>query len=141
MATKKELTDFAVWMNSRRHKDFRMTRKEIEKEVSVFYNEAEAPLFPDNERKDSKTLFRNSSISKLNDFTVHFSGPEFQNVDLYYYYNAVFNWSDSSNKKRTKNGWIATAKNFMMKDKANGKLKILTNSIKERSEMLNFLSR
>lgn len=78
--------------------------------------------------KEHVTLFRNSSIYKLvenNDysrFEAIFDTPEFKDIDLVYYFHAVDDWSEQSQKKRTARGWIATVRNFIRSDKERGKL-------------------
>lgn len=75
-----------------------------------------------NEDEGRKTLFRNSEIYSLkrNDdyslFEELFKGPEYNNIDLVYYFNVVSDWSDQKDMKRTKRGWIATIRNFIRKD-------------------------
>lgn len=76
--------------------------------------------------RSKKTLFRNSEIAALaverngqldySAFEGLFVAPEFASVDLVYYFHTVADWSDSSNTKRTKNGWIATVRNFIRGD-------------------------
>lgn len=76
--------------------------------------------------RSKKTLFRNSEIAALvverngqldySAFEGLFVAPEFAQVDLVYYFHTVADWSDSSNTKRTKNGWIATVRNFIRGD-------------------------
>lgn len=86
------------------------------------------------ESKDKKTLFRNSEIYKLvkfdetgagvdySEFEKKFATPEFEMVDLVYYFHAVADWSDQKNMKRTKNGWLATVRNFIRGDVEHNKL-------------------
>ena len=86
------------------------------------------------ESKDKKTLFRNSEIYKLvkfdetgagvdySEFENKFATPEFETVDLVYYFHAVADWSDQKNMKRTKNGWLATVRNFIRGDVERNKL-------------------
>lgn len=86
------------------------------------------------EIKDKKTLFRNSEIYKLvkfdetgagvdySEFEKKFATPEFETVDLVYYFHAVADWSDQKNMKRTKNGWLATVRNFIRGDVERNKL-------------------
>ncbi len=74
------------------------------------------------------TLFRNSIFGDENGKTVFlskFNKPDFSGVDLNYYYEAVKDWSDSANKKRTAKGWLATVRNFMRSDNEKKKLKML----------------
>ena len=83
---------------------------------------------------NKKTLFRNSDVYKLvsfdengvgidySEFEKKFSAPEFQTIDLIYYFHTVSDWSDQKNEKRTKNGWLATVRNFIRGDKDKGRL-------------------
>lgn len=75
-----------------------------------------------NQRR--KTLFRNSDVYKMvkfengvgvdySEFESKFATPEFEKVDLVYYFHSVSDWSDQKNMKRTKNGWLATVRNFI----------------------------
>jgi DNA-binding MarR family transcriptional regulator len=89
-------------------------------------------LFPDEETrveepKEKKTLFRNSAVCKMvkfengvgvdySEFESKFATPEFEKVDLVYYFHSVSDWSDQKNMKRTKNGWLATVRNFIRGD-------------------------
>lgn len=90
-----------------------------------------ASLFPDEtkveEPKEKKTLFRNSDVYKMvkfengvgvdySEFESKFATPEFEKVDLVYYFHSVSDWSDQKNMKRTKNGWLATVRNFIRGD-------------------------
>lgn len=96
-----------------------------------------ASLFPDEpkveEPKEKKTLFRNSAVYKMvkfengvgvdySEFESKFATPEFEKVDLVYYFHSVSDWSDQKNMKRTKNGWLATVRNFIRGDVEKKKL-------------------
>lgn len=96
-----------------------------------------ASLFPDEtkveEPKEKKTLFRNSDVYKMvkfengvgvdySEFESKFATPEFEKVDLVYYFHSVNDWSDQKNIKRTKNGWLATVRNFIRGDVEKKKL-------------------
>lgn len=96
-----------------------------------------ASLFPDEpkveEPKEKKTLFRNSDVYKMvkfengvgvdySEFESKFATPEFEKVDLVYYFHSVGDWSDQKNMKRTKNGWLATVRNFIRGDVEKKKL-------------------
>ena len=97
---------------------------------------APVPTERTEESKDKKTLFRNSEIYKLVQFDANgvgvdysgfekkFATPEFEKVDLIYYFHAVADWSDQKNMKRTKNGWLATVRNFVRGDVDRNKLKL-----------------
>lgn len=84
--------------------------------------EKSGSLFPESD-PEKLTLFRNSLVGKFEDFEKQFKQPEFQEIDLFYYFNSVSDWSDKANKKRTARGWIATARDFMRGDNEKGKLK------------------
>lgn len=79
-----------------------------------------------------KVLFGNSDIYKLVNFEKQdyskffnlFKGPEFEQIDLVYYFNAVNNWSDAKDQKRTSRGWKATVLQFISGDSKNGKVKL-----------------
>ena len=90
---------------------------------------------PDDETKTKKTLFRNSEVAKMvkegangeldySEFEEKFSSPEFANIDLVYYFHAVADWSDQKDMKRTKNGWLATVRNFIRGDAEKNKVKL-----------------
>lgn len=90
---------------------------------------------PDSEPKTKKTLFRNSEVYAMvkegangeldySEFEEKFSSPEFANIDLVYYFHAVADWSDQKDMKRTKNGWLATVRNFIRGDAEKNKLKL-----------------
>jgi hypothetical protein len=97
---------------------------------------ANIPIKEPEESKDKKTLFRNSEIYKLvkfdeagagvdySEFEKRFATPEFERVDLVYYFHAVADWSDQKNMKRTKNGWLATVRNFIRGDVERNKLHV-----------------
>lgn len=80
-------------------------------------------LFPDEpviiqEKKRGTTeplcLFANSRYNRFEDFAACFQKPEFANIDIGYYYNAVADWSAQKGKKMK--DWIATARNFIRGD-------------------------
>jgi len=85
-------------------------------------------LFPENEietvDKAKKTLFANSIYKEFETFILKFNKPEYETVDLFYYFTSVKNWSDKKDMKRTARGWIATAQDFMRGDKEKNKLKL-----------------
>lgn len=86
------------------------------------------PNRPKTEPKSegAKRLFRSffAEIDKGNydELNSLFNAEEYADINLVYYYNAVADWSDSANKKRTKRGWVATIRNFIKSDKEKGKL-------------------
>lgn len=70
-------------------------------------------------------LFANSRYAEYEAFKACFDKPEYADIDICYYYNAVADWSAQRAKK--KNDWIATARNFMRSDANAGKLHKLPN--------------
>lgn len=84
-------------------------------------------LFPPEDvrkpRKTSETLclFENSRYADFGLFSGCFDSPDFQGIDIAYYYHAVADWSASKGAK--KRDWIATARNFIRADVERGKVK------------------
>lgn len=96
-------------------------------------------LFPDEKEVDDKdkkrtSIFRNSEVYKLvkfapdgnndySEFEKLFATPEFERVDLVYYFHTVADWSETKQGvKRTRTGWIATVRNFIRGDVEKKKL-------------------
>mgnify|MGYP001029278720 CR=1 FL=1 len=96
-------------------------------------------LFPEQQQdleKDKKrtSIFRNSDVYKLvkfgadgvndySEFEKLFATPEFEKVDLIYYFHTVADWSETKQGvKRTRTGWIATVRNFIRGDVEKKKL-------------------
>ena len=88
-------------------------------------------LFPENEKSENpqklrgtteprKCLFANSRFAKFEDFEKCFDKPEFEQIDILYYYHSVADWSAS--KGRMQKDWIAQTRNFIRGDKEKGKL-------------------
>jgi hypothetical protein len=89
-----------------------------------------APPLKDEANPNKKTLFRNSTAANRETFFKTFGGEEYATLDMEHYYNAVADWSDSSNTMRTARGWYATVRTFIRGDKEKNKLhKKQTNSI------------
>lgn len=95
----------------------------------------EKKVAPKKESTERKTLFRNSEVYGLVDFSAAegadysefeklYNTPEFNAVDLVYYFHTVSDWSDTKNMKRTKAGWIATVRNFVRGDAEKNKVKL-----------------
>lgn len=66
-------------------------------------------------------VFANSRYYDLEAFKECFTGEEFKDIDIAYYYECIKDWSAAGSKK--KHDWIATARNWMRSDKEKGKLK------------------
>lgn len=96
-------------------------------------NHVVGDLFPDEQKVDDKdkkrtSIFRNSEVYKLvkfspdgnndySEFEKLFATPEFEKVDLIYYFHTVADWSETKQGvKRTRTGWIATVRNFIRGD-------------------------
>lgn len=71
--------------------------------------------------RERKCLFEDSKFYDFEKFKAQFSEPEFSDIDLLHYYNRVKFWSGSNGQKKC--DWIQTAKNWMMADEENGKLR------------------
>ena len=69
-----------------------------------------------------KCLFANSRFSKFEDFEKCFTAPEFEKIDMVYYFNALADWSAS--KGRMQKDWIAQARNFIRGDERKGMLRL-----------------
>lgn len=87
-------------------------------------------LFPEKEKENPKKLrgtteanrclFANSRFAKFEDFAKCFDKPEFDQIDILYYYHSVADWSAS--KGRMQKDWIAQTRNFIRGDMEKGKL-------------------
>lgn len=90
-----------------------------------------------NPTKTKKTLFRNSVLNDFSVFEKKFSEPDFKGVNLSYYFQSVKNWSDkkSTTVLRDQNGWIATARDFMLRDQKDGKL-VKSEGVKSQQDEL-----
>lgn len=67
-----------------------------------------------------KCLFANSRFARFEDFEKCFDKPEYEQIDILYYYHSVSDWSAS--KGRMQKDWIAQTRNFIRGDKEKGKL-------------------
>lgn len=96
-------------------------------------------LFPE-QSKERKTLFENSIVAEFSVFRKQFEEAQYSNIDIYYYYVSVRDWSLTADKKRTAKGWIATARQFMRSDNEKGKLKLINKndvSLQKAKDFLN----
>ena len=76
--------------------------------------------------RERSCLFSNSKFADFDKFRSEIEKAEkYAGADIEYYYECVKNWSDAKGVKRE--DWIATAKNWMLRDFNEGKLR------KERS--------
>lgn len=107
---------------------------EIDKQKIEEQKRLEAEKLEKEEEKKRVSLFRNSEVFKTVNFDVSpadysnfekcFSGDEYKQIDLVYYFHSVSDWSDLKNMKRTKMGWLATIRNFIRGDIEKNKLKL-----------------
>ena len=102
--------------------------------INSNYKESEnefSELFTENEKSGKaqklrgttepcKCLFANSRFAKFEDFARCFDNPEFEQIDILYYYHSVADWSASKGKMQK--DWIAQTRNFIRGDKEKGKL-------------------
>ena len=100
--------------------------KSPENKFSVIINESENINFEESEQNNitqtlrgtaepKRCLFANSRFAKFEDFEKCFDKPEYEKIDIKYYYNAIADWSAS--KGREQKDWIAQARNFMRRVK------------------------
>lgn len=94
-------------------------------------NTADGGLFPDELPKTEKVarprktseplcLFENSRYVDYNVFIQEFKKPEFEELDMVYYYHVVADWSARKGVKRK--DWIAETRNFIRSDIEKNKL-------------------
>lgn len=89
--------------------------------------------------KARKTLFRNAAISE-EDWMEKFKAEHEAGVDIAHYYHSISDWSDSSDTKRTRQGWFATMRTFCRRDKDKGKLRMTTQTPESVDDMRQYLS-
>lgn len=100
-----------------------------------------------NYNKRKKTLFfENEKLKDLDYFLSKFNTPDYEQIDMVFYYHAVGDWSYSSGTKRDENGWLATTRNFIRSDMDKGHLRTKTGvmkstqSIKKEKEYMDILN-
>ena len=82
----------------------------------------------------NKCLFEKSRFFDFELFRECFNTPEFEKVDLVYYYNVVKDWSAS--KGRMQKDWIAQTRNIIRADYRRGQIKYTSDSVEEKSVIL-----
>lgn len=96
---------------------------------SIYIDGGEKNLFgevePKKERKRKDTSenlckFVNSKFYDIDLFCKEFDKPEFNGIDIVYYYHSLADWASSKGVRR--NDWISTARNFIRSDMEKGKL-------------------
>ena len=65
-------------------------------------------------------LFSESPFFEFQKFESAFTGTDYEVADLRIYYESVKNWSESEGAKKL--DWVATARNFMLRDLKENKL-------------------
>ena len=110
--------------------DYNINNNNINSDYKESENEF-SELFTENEKSGNaqrlrgttepcKCLFANSRFAKFEDFARCFDTPEFEQIDILYYYHSVADWSASKGKMQK--DWIAQTRNFIRGDKEKGKL-------------------
>lgn len=84
-----------------------------------------------------KHFFRNSPLSDFDVFKRKFKDVEEAGVDIDYYFQAVRDWSAAENTKKA--DWVATVRNWMRRDKQNGKLKMKGSQGDDDADLLNLV--
>ena len=82
----------------------------------------------------NKCLFEKSRFFDFELFRKCFNTPEFEKVDLVYYYNVVKDWSAS--KGRMQKDWIAQTRNIIRADYRRGQIKYTSDSGEGKSVIL-----
>ena len=82
----------------------------------------------------NKCLFEKSRFFDFELFRECFNTPEFEKVDLVYYYNVIKDWSAS--KGRMQKDWIAQTRNIIRADYRRGQIKYTSDSGEEKSVIL-----
>ena len=93
----------------------------FQEEDNIYINNNKKREAPASTTRERKCLFEESKFFDYELFRAQFTESEFADVDLFYYYNRLKNWSGGNGKK--KNDWILTARNWMLDDSDKGKLK------------------
>lgn len=97
------------------------------KPITDNYSKFEKFVISLSNKKKEKTesincLFKNSQFNTIELFKKEFENTEWQKADLKHYFESIIDWSNS--KGKMSKDWIATARNWMRKDKQESKLKL-----------------
>lgn len=106
-------------------------------------DKSEQDLFGKKPKANSKILFKNSAYFEMSIFKTKLKELDAVGVDLEFYHRQINNWSESKTVKRTANGWIATARTFMEKDKQAGKLQMVKTEEEQKDldqDMIDYLN-
>lgn len=140
--------------------EFTSCKQSLQPPVNKVYNHCKQSLhnnIEDNNSNDTivkevynkkkKTLFfENEKLKDLDYFLSKFNTPDYEQIDMVFYYHAVGDWSYSSGTKRDENGWLATTRNFIRSDMDKGHLRTKTGvmkstqSIKKEKEYMDILN-
>lgn len=127
--TENPFTDNPQLINTNKEQSVSLTDNNKPADGGLFDGQPEfEPITVTRPRRTSENLciFENSKYADYKLFAAEFNSPEFNGVDIVYYYHVVSDWSASKGAK--KRDWIATARNFMRKDIESGKLHKLNNT-------------
>lgn len=112
--------------------------------INTLFNEEDSIIITNKEKRDApsstrerKCLFENSKFADFEKFKAQFTESDFADIDLFYYYNRIKNWSGGNAKKKA--DWILTAKNWMMDDAEKGKLHRLSSGSALSPEAIEYL--
>lgn len=94
---------------------------QIYQDNQINHNQKSATHSRARRTSEESCLFADSRFADYEKFAAEFSGPDYEDIDISYYYNSVADWSSRSGKKQK--DWIATARSFMRRDNARGELK------------------
>lgn len=103
----------------------------------LFPPESTIPVIVKQSRRKPKCLFEDSEFADFEKFKAQFPEQDFADIDLFYYYNRIKNWSGANAKKKA--NWILTAKNWMMDDAEKGKLHRLSSGSALSPEAIEYL--
>lgn len=111
-----------------REKEFTQHSQQKGEVVEAEFIEPKEPK-GDGTKRLFRSFFCEIDKGSYDELNALFNAEEYADINLVYYYNAVADWSDSANKKRTKRGWIATIRNFIKSDKEKGKLHTISEEL------------
>lgn len=106
------------------------TKEQINADGGLFESQSDfTPVVITHPRRTSESnpcLFCNSRFADFTLFQAEFTSPEFDNVDIGYYFHAVADWSAQKGTKMK--DWIATTRNFIRRDVEQKKLHTIGNA-------------
>ena len=131
-------TDRALYKNTISNNDYNNNKSNNAKN-GFFAFVGDIPQKEEGEKirgtsEKNKCLFEKSRFFDFELFRECFNTPEFEKVDLVYYYNVVKDWSAS--KGRMQKDWIAQTRNIIRADYRRGQIKYTSDSGEEKSVIL-----